>query len=64
MLEPCTVGLLAGVIVGALVGRGVPTHDTSRLLHKLGGAKVDKLIRLLELLEEPEPAKGGKDGTD
>lgn len=59
MLEPCTVGVLGGVLVGAIIGKGIPRDDTKELLRALGGGKLDKLVRLLQLLEEPEP--GGTD---
>lgn len=62
-MEPCTVAGLAGVIVGALVGQGIPTRESSRLLDALGGDKVSKLLRLLELLEEPTPDEESDDGA-
>lgn len=62
-MDPCIIATLAGVIVGAVIGRGVPTHETSKLLNRLDGAKVSKLLRLLELLEEPDtPTSGGDNG--
>lgn len=49
-MEPCTLGALAGVFVGWALGAGMQP----RAIHRaLGSGRAGKLLRLLELLEEP-----------
>lgn len=55
---PCVIAALAGVLVGAVIGKGIPRNETRDLLRALGGGKLETLTRLLQLLEEP---KGGED---
>lgn len=51
-MESCTLGALAGVFVGWALGAGARPRMLERAL---GSPKVSKLVRLLELLEEPPP---------
>ena len=53
-MDGCTAGILVGVLVGAVVARGVESKGSKSLLGALSGGKLDKLVRLLQLLEEPE----------
>lgn len=49
-MDVCSVGVLAGVIVGYALGAGTKP----RLITKaLGNQNVDRMLSLLELLEEP-----------
>lgn len=59
-MDSCTAGILVGVLVGAIVSRGVESKESKTLLRTLSGGKLDKLVRLLQLLEEPE--EGENDG--
>lgn len=53
-MEPCTVSALAGVIVGAALTAGIHPRAVSRVF---GHQRIERLIRLLDLLEEPEPER-------
>lgn len=50
-LDACTVAVLVGVFVGWALRGGTPA---ARLARALGKDQAAKLVRLLELLEEPE----------
>lgn len=54
-MEPCTIGILAGVFMGWALGAGTQPRAIARAL---GHERAGKLLRLLELLEEPEPDDG------
>lgn len=51
MLEPCVFATLAGVFVGWAMGAGSQPRAIQRAL---GQGRAAKLLRLLELLEEPD----------
>lgn len=55
----CVLSALAGVLVGAAIGKSIPRSDTRDLLRALGSGKLETLTRLLQLLEEP-PTRGGR----
>ena len=61
-MDGCVAGILVGVLVGAVVGRGAESRQNKTLLSALSGGRLDKLVRLLQLLEEPE--EGDDDASE